>query len=145
MKLSTKSRYGLRVLLQIAIDSETQRVVTGRELAGKQEISEPYLEQIMIPLKNSGTVSTIRGCRGGYRLKRQPHEITVLDIIELFEGELCLVKCSEGDSTCKRCDTCVTSQIWEELSISLRNKAASINLASLVTLAKQNKQPEFII
>ena len=70
MKLSTKSRYGLRVLLQIAMDSEKSKVVSGREISRKQEISEPYLEQIMIPLKNAGIVSTVRGCRGGYRLKR---------------------------------------------------------------------------
>lgn len=145
MKLSTKSRYGLRVLLQIAIDSADNKVVTGRELAEKQEISEPYLEQIMIPLKNYGAVSTVRGCRGGYRLKKPASEITVLDVIELFEGELNLVRCNDGKNVCDRCNTCVASNVWKELSGSLRDKAASITLESLAEQTKMNNQPEFII
>lgn len=145
MKLSTKSRYGLRVLLQIALDAENQHVVTGRELAEKQAISEPYLEQIMIPLKNSGTVSTVRGCHGGYRLKKSANEITVLDIIELFEGELSLVKCVDGNNSCDRFKSCTTATVWDELSRALREKARSITLAGLVIRAKQHQQPEFVI
>jgi len=145
MKLSTKSRYGLRVLLQIALDAEKQHVVTGRELAEKQEISEPYLEQIMIPLKSSGLINTVRGCHGGYRLKKTPQEINLLDIIELFEGELNLVKCNDGKKVCSRQKNCTTSHIWDELSRALRDKARSITLARIVDMARENQQPEFII
>lgn len=144
MKLSTKSRYGLRVLLQIAMDAETH-VVTGRELAETQEISEPYLEQIMIPLKKSGMVSTVRGCHGGYRLKKSALEITVLDIIELFEGELSLVKCIDDKEVCSRHHVCTTSFVWNELSRVLREKAQAITLAHLVFQTKQRQQPEFMI
>lgn len=145
MKLSTKSRYGLRVLLQIAIDSEKKRIVTGRELARRQEISEPYLEQIMIPLKNSGTISTVRGCRGGYRLKKPPSEITVLSVIEIFEGDLHLVRCRDSHSPCPRHEYCITSKIWMELTESIREKADSINLELLMNMAKEQKHPEFSI
>jgi len=145
MKLSTKSRYGLRVLLQIALDAESQHVVTGRELAEKQEISEPYLEQIMIPLKSAGLITTVRGCHGGYRLKKTPQEITILEIIELFEGELNLVKCTDGNQPCHRLKNCTTAQVWDEISQTLRDKARSITLARLVLMAKENQQPEFII
>ena len=145
MKLSTKSRYGLRVLLQIAIDSADNQVVTGRELAEKQAISEPYLEQIMIPLKNCGAVSTVRGCRGGYRLKKPAAEISVLDVIELFEGKLCLVNCDDSKEPCPRCDHCTTSQVWRELSETLRAKARSISIAQLAEEEKMRNQPEFVI
>ncbi len=145
MKLSTKSRYGLRVLLQIALDSENSHVVTGRELAERQDISEPYLEQIMIPLKNSGLVSTVRGCRGGYRLKKDAAEITVLDVIELFEGELSLVKCNEGTTSCPRSKFCSSSRVWRELSETLRDKARSINVAMLAEQERIIIQPEFVI
>jgi len=145
MKLSTKSRYGLRVLLQIALDAESQHVVTGRELAEKQEISEPYLEQIMIPLKSAGLVTTVRGCRGGYSLKKAPPDINVLELIELFEGELNLVHCADGKHPCARLKTCATSRIWEELSAAFREKAKSITLARIMMMAKESQQPEFII
>ncbi len=145
MKLSTKSRYGLRVLLQIAIDSKNDHVVTGREIAESQEISEPYLEQIMIPLKNYGAVSTVRGCRGGYRLKKDAAEISVLDVIELFEGELSLVRCHDGHSSCPRCKFCSASAVWKELSETLREKARSITIAMLAEQEQLAKQPEFVI
>ncbi|MDD3117673.1 MAG: Rrf2 family transcriptional regulator [Victivallales bacterium] len=145
MKLSTKSRYGLRVLLQIAADSAENRVVPGHKLAEKQAISEPYLEQIMIPLKNSGIVSTVRGCRGGYRLNRPAAAISVLDIIELFEGEFGLVKCRDGQHVCARRDHCVAARVWQELSGALREKARSINIAALAEEEKKYHQPEFII
>jgi len=146
MKLSTKSRYGLRVLLQIALDSEREgAVVTGHDLAERQEISEPYLEQIMIPLKRAGLVTTTRGCRGGYRLKKPAREITVLEIIELFEGELVLVKCVNDKQPCTRKNICPATLVWEELSAALRDKARSITLERIVTMAKENQSPEFMI
>lgn len=145
MKLSTKSRYGLRILLQIALESDSVPAVKGKDIAKSQDISEAYLEQIMIPLKNSGIIRTVRGCNGGYCLNKTPEEVTVLDIIELFEGKLQLVKCVSDNSLCERCNVCLASEVWGHLSAVLRKEAASITLASLVEKMKRNYGLEYII
>jgi Rrf2 family protein len=145
MKLSTKSRYGLRILLQIAAEADKLSAIKGKDIAQKQEISEAYLEQIMIPLKNSGIIRTVRGCNGGYGLNRSPEKITVLDIIELFEGKLQLVKCVSDSSLCERCNICLASEVWERLSDVLRREAAQISLTSLVEKMKKNYKLEYVI
>ncbi len=145
MKLSTKSRYGLRILLQIAIDESNKPAVKGKIISEKQEISEAYLEQIMIPLKNSGIVRTIRGCNGGYALNRDPEEITVLDIIELFEGKLELVKCIDDPENCNRCDICLTRGVWERLSETLRREADKITLKNIMETMRNKNKPEYVI
>ena len=132
MKLSTKSRYGLRILLQIALDSKDGKPSQGKTISAKQEISEPYLEQIMIPLKTAGFIRTIRGCNGGYLLNRKPEEISVLNIIELFEGEFTLVECVSDKKSCSRIKNCYTSGVWKKLSNSLRGTADKITLASII-------------
>jgi Rrf2 family protein len=145
MKLSTKSRYGLRILLQVAVESDCNPAVKGKEIAKKQDISEAYLEQIMIPLKNSGIIRTVRGCNGGYCLNRDPKEITVLDVIELFEGKLQLVKCVSDSSLCERCNICLASEVWEHLSEVLKAEASKITLNSLVEKMKKNYGLEYVI
>ena len=91
LNLSTKSRYGLRILLQLAQCRGSGRSCKVRELAEQQSISDAYVEQIMIALKGSGLVLSARGRNGGYLLGRVPADITVLDVIELFEGRIDLV------------------------------------------------------
>ena len=146
MKLSTKSRYGLRILLQIALETETQDSAKGKSIAEKQEITEAYLEQIMIPLKSSGIVKTIRGCYGGYVLNKAPEEISVLDVIEVFEGKIQLVKCSDGNGKkCPRHDICMATDVWEHLSEILKTEAGKITLASLVEKSKINNKPVYVI
>lgn len=145
MKLSTKSRYGLRILLEIALDREGLGAVSGKTIAEKQEISEAYLEQIMIPLKEAGLIRTIRGCRGGYALKRRPAEITMLDVIELFEGPLDLVRCEDGNEPCPRLAGCTTSKVWRHLSETLRREAKKITLEQIVKNARENNRPEYMI
>ena len=77
MRLSTKSRYGLRILIQIAIDNlNGKKLAQGRVIAKKQDITDAYLEQIMIPLKRGGVVGTVRGCNGGYELRKECQDIT---------------------------------------------------------------------
>jgi len=136
MKLSTKTRYGLRILVQIALDSVENSPVKGNVIAQKQEISEPYLEQIMIPLKNSGLVGSLRGCNGGYILNRETDDINLLEVIELFEGELQLVRCTDMKHKCSRLDKCPNSKAWNELSEVLRKKAAEISLSEIIKNVK---------
>ena len=148
MRLSTKTRYGLRILLQIALDCEGKRnaSVKGKTIAEKQDISEAYLEQIMIPLKSEGFVKTVRGCHGGYVLNREIEKVTVLDLIELFEGRIQLVKCIGGEEgDCPRIEFCPTSHIWAKLSEDIRALAGKVSLRSIVDESKSMGNPEYII
>ncbi len=136
MKLSTKSRYGLRILLQIALDNKVGKASQGKSISKKQEISEAYLEQIMIPLKNAGLVRTTRGCNGGYFLNKDPEEITVLDIIELFEGEFTLVDCVSDPKSCSRSKNCFTMNVWKKLANAFKATAGKITLAAILEDSK---------
>ena len=134
MRLSTRSRYGMRILLQIALDNREGKLSRGKNISKKQDISEPYVEQIMIPLKSAGVVRTVRGCNGGYHLNREPKDISVLEIIELFEGKLLLVDCS-GTGTkesCTRIKFCPTRTVWEKLSAVLSQAASGITLEDII-------------
>ena len=144
MRLSTKSRYGLRILMQIALDNRDGKAAQGKSISKKQEISEPYLEQIMIPLKNAGLVRTTRGCNGGYFLNKDPKDITILNVIELFEGELNLVDCVSDEKNCSRIKNCQTSSVWKRIASSLRDTADKITLASILEEHKDNEL-EYII
>ncbi len=132
MNLSSKSRYGVRILIQLALNYNTGVSVKGKTLAETQEITEPYIEQIMISLKRSGMVRAERGCAGGYLLSRPPESITLLEVIELFEGKLELVRCTKGSQICSRLPVCETTRIWKRLSETFRREAAAITLAHVI-------------
>ena len=132
LNLSTKSRYGLRILLQLAQNRDSGRSCKVRELAEQQSISDAYVEQIMIALKDSGLVLSARGRNGGYLLGRIPADITVLDVIELFEGRIELVNCTGPERRCARLADCRTSAVWQRLSETFRREAAAITLADIL-------------
>lgn len=132
MKLSTKPRYGLRILAQIAADGGDDAPVSGKEVAQKQDISIAYIEQILIPMRNAGLVRTVRGRNGGYILDRPAEKISLLEIIELFEGRLELV--SERDHSS-------ASTIWNRLTCSLRKEAGAITVADLADLISAENPP----
>ncbi|MFC1467272.1 RrF2 family transcriptional regulator [Verrucomicrobiota bacterium] len=140
MKLSTKPRYGLRILLQIAVDTEDGKPAGGKDIAKKQDISTAYMEQILIPLRNAGVITAVRGRHGGYLLNRPAEEITVLDIIEIFEGKLELVE-SSGCDTCDQEDVCPTREVWNRLSSVLREESAAITVADLAEKIKKKTAP----
>ncbi|MDT8389884.1 MAG: Rrf2 family transcriptional regulator [Lentisphaeria bacterium] len=146
MKLSTKSRYGLRILTQIVVDTEDGTPVGGKEVARRQRISTAYMEQILIPLRNVGMITAVRGRNGGYLLNRDPEEITLLDVLEVFEGKLELV----DGATCDHCDnmaTCPTKDVWRRLSRVLQEESKSITLADLAKKMKAStsSSPEYFI
>ena len=133
MRLSTKSRYALRILLQIAFENlHGNKLAQGRVIAAKQNITEPYLEQIMIPLKKGDLVETVRGCNGGYKLKKAPEDINLLEIIELFDGPISLAACEINKEKCERIDVCVASNIWTKLSNVFKDAACEITLRSIL-------------
>lgn len=146
MKLSTRTRYGLRILLQIALDSEKNSSVRGKDIAAKQDISEAYLEQIMIPLKSNEFVKTVRGCKGGYALNKPAEDITVLDMIKIFEGNVDLVRCyDEKGLKCSKKEFCVASEVWGHLTAVLAKEAGKIKLSELVEKSKSGNSLTYVI
>ena len=140
MKVSTKTRYGLRIILQLAEALSSESAVRGKDIVSKQGISEPYMEQIMIKLRKAGWVITERGCYGGYKLNVAPANVTILDFIELFEGPLELVNCEGQDKRCMLLGQCKTSVSWEMLAESFRQEAKKISLAKIIDLNSNIKE-----
>lgn len=115
MKISTKGRYALRLMLDLA-QHESKEPVRLKEIAARQEISLKYLEQIISVLQKAGYVRSIRGPQGGYRLRQEPAAYTVGDVLRLIEGDLAPVACLEdGAPACERRGSCVTLRLWKEL------------------------------
>jgi len=127
MKLSTRVRFGLRIMMQLGIEGRNQPVFAGR-IAEAQGLSEPYVDQLLAPLRAGGLVLSRRGRKGGYMLSRPPSEITVLDIVEVLEGKLSLVDCTEALDVCERSPSCATRQVWQKLSDAIRETLAAITL-----------------
>ena len=144
--MSTKTRYGLRILVQIALENRRgKRLARGRTIAEKQGITEPYLEQIMIPLKQAGLVGAVRGCNGGYELRKRTTDITVLDLIELFDGPVDFADCSKGGAKCERLADCPTRGVWERLAGRLRGDAGGITLESIVEEHLDKSSNDYVI
>jgi Rrf2 family transcriptional regulator, iron-sulfur cluster assembly transcription factor len=135
MRLSTKSRYGTRMLLDLAA-LRGEGPVHLDDIARRQGISVKYLEQILIPLKKAGYVESMRGPKGGHYLARDPEEITVGEIVALLEGGPSLVECSEKPEACDRSSFCLTRRLWQEASQALYDKLASFTLADLLMREK---------
>ena len=115
MKLSTRSRYGVRLMLDLALNS-TKGSVFLKDIAKEEEISEKYLSLIIIPLKAAGLVNSMRGAHGGYTLAKPASDITLKEIVDVLEGDTCLVDCVKNPSACSRSDTCASRDLWTILS-----------------------------
>ena len=131
MKFSTKTRYGLRILLQIA-ETKDKKFVQGKEIARAQKITEPYMEQIMISLKNARLIKTTRGCFGGYALTRSPSEIKLSEIIELFEGPIYFTNCVEDKDSCELINNCKAHVLWKKLAARIKNIFDNISLEEIM-------------
>jgi Rrf2 family transcriptional regulator, iron-sulfur cluster assembly transcription factor len=131
MKLSTKSRYGTRLLLDMAQHYNQGPVHLG-DIAKRQNISVKYLEQIIIPLKKAHYVKSVRGPKGGHALARPPEEITVGEIVALLEEGDSLVECTERSEVCERAPTCPTRLIWQAAATAMFDKLNTITLADLL-------------
>ncbi len=128
MKLSTKGRYATRILLCVS-RLQGDQPVPKKRISEQEGISTDYIEQIIVPLKNAGLVNSVRGLRGGFRLAKDPADITVYDILAASEGDINLVGClAEG---CSRSDTCVVQRVWQGASNELRDYFSKITLKEL--------------
>ena len=140
IKLSTKSRYGTRMLVEMAQHYNQGPIQLG-EIAKRQDISVKYLEQIIIPLKKAHYVESVRGPQGGHVLAKPPEEITVAEIVALLEEGSSLVECTEEAEVCERADICPTRLIWKEASEAMFDRLKSITLADLVKQAERLQSP----
>lgn len=132
MKISTKGRYAVRVMLDLAAHN-TGECIKVKEIANRQGISEKYLEQIIAVLNKAGYVNSVRGAQGGYRLSKNPEDYTVGMILRLTEGSMAPVSCLEdGAEECERCDTCETLEIWKDIYSAVNQVIDGVTLADLL-------------
>lgn len=131
--LSTRSRYGTRLLMSLA-RSSTQGPVQIAEIAKDQGISVKYLEQIALTLKKAGIIETVRGRGGGHRLAKSPQEITLDEIIGVLEGGRQFVRCVSQPELCSRAPRCAPRLVWQELSQTLYEKLSRWTLEDLLRL-----------
>lgn len=131
MRISTKGRYALRLMLDLALN-DSEKPVRIKEIASRQEISDKYLEQIISVLNKACFVRSIRGPQGGYLLTRKPEEYTVGMILRLTEGSMAPVECIDDNiGGCSRMDNCATSIVWQKLNDAISNVIDNITLADL--------------
>lgn len=131
VKISTKGRYALRLLLDLAIN-ETDEYIPIKSIAGRQEISGKYLEQIINQLNKAGFVVSTRGSQGGYKLARHPSEYTVGAILRTMEGNLKFSSCLDEGHSCDRASTCITQGVWKKMQNAVDEVIDNITLENLV-------------
>jgi Rrf2 family transcriptional regulator, cysteine metabolism repressor len=127
MRFSTKGRYGVRAMLDIALNSAEGPVLM-RDIAARQGISAQYLEHLISPLIKAGLLRSMRGARGGLFLAKQPEDIILSEVIEILEGSLAPVECVDNPRVCERSSSCVTRDLWQDM------KNAALGVLSSVTL-----------
>ncbi len=131
MKLSTRTRYGLRAMVELASYGDSGPIMV-RKIAEKQRISKKYLDIIFTSLKLAGLVRAIRGATGGFLLTRRPEEIRVSQIVAALEGALAPVECCQSPELCERSNHCAAQNLWSRLEESIRETLDSVTLADLV-------------
>lgn len=143
MRLSTRGRYGLKAIIDLALHSG-QGPVPLKAVAERQEISEHYLEQLMGSLRKAGLVVSVRGAQGGYALGREPAQITAGDIIRALEGPIAPVECVDesGANPCGKVDQCVTYTVWRRLRDAMVEVLDSMTLAELARDAERRTSPQ---
>lgn len=145
MKISTKGRYALRLMLDLAVNGNGENISI-KDIASRQGISIKYLEQIIMQLNKAGYVRSARGAQGGYMLTKPPKEYTVGMILRLMEGEFAPVSCLEGDeNTCSRADLCVTVEVWEKIQRAVEGVVDHITLEDLVNRYQEKSQINYSI
>ncbi|MFW5649079.1 MAG: RrF2 family transcriptional regulator [Candidatus Alkaliphilus sp. MAG34] len=133
MKLSTRGRYGLKAMFDLAVH-DGEGPVPLRSIAERQKVSDHYLEQLIAELRKTGLVKSVRGAQGGYMLAHKPSEITVGDIIRVLEGPLGPSDCvlENKPILCNNADHCITKMVWEKIQVSISNVIDSITLQDML-------------
>ena len=145
MKISTKGRYALRLMLDLALN-EKEEPIRVKEIAVRQEISDKYLEQIISVLTKAGYVKSLRGPQGGYRLVKAPGEYTVGSILRLTEGNLSPVACLDDEvNMCERKEDCMTLPLWEKLDEAIRGVIDHVTLQDLIDWHYNKNSDNYVI
>ncbi len=145
MKISTKGRYALRMLLDLA-EHQEDGFVSLKDIANRQEISKKYLEQIVALLNRPDILQTNRGYQGGYRLARPAKDYSVGDILRITEGGLSPVACIEGDGMqCNRADSCATLPIWKGLYKVINEYLDSVTLQDMLDEQQARYSYDYVI
>ena len=131
MKLSTKGRYGLRAVVDIAVFSNGD-LITINSIAERQKISANYLEQVFSALRKSGIVKSVKGSQGGYILAKHPSEITIGEVIRVLEGEITIVDEKKSSQDEGPIQTIIRTKVWEKIDIELNQIFNSITISQLV-------------
>jgi len=139
MKLSTRSRYGVRALLELALNYNKGPLQI-KVIAEREKISNKYLEQLVSVLKTSGLVLSVRGPKGGYVLSRPPEEINLSDVFVVLEGPLTTFDCLVDKSYCTRCGDCLTKNIWLKMQEAINGVLTSITLRDMANDAVKHKE-----
>ena len=131
MNISTKGRYGMRILYDIAVHDDGKRRLM-KDIAESQGISEKYISRLMISLRKAGLVRSVRGAKGGYRLGRDPSQISILEVVEAMEGRVCIVDCVGSSITCPKTQTCPTNGLWARLNREIRASMGKVTLSEVI-------------
>lgn len=134
MKFSTRGRYGVQIMVDLA-QHATEGPISLKSVADRQKLSEHYLEQLVPELRKAGLVKSIRGSQGGYILAKKPEDIYIGDVIRILEGPIAPVDCtneSNGLTCCEKTDFCVTREVWVKVRDSINDVVDSISLADLL-------------
>lgn len=144
MKLSTRTRYGIRAVLELA-ENYGKRPIQLKIIARHQGISVKYLEQLMAMLKSAGIVSSVRGSKGGYILAKSPDQIRLSDCFNCLEGPVITVECVENDNYCPKAYDCIARSLWAEVQKAVIKVLESVTLQSLLDKAKHDKKLHYQI
>lgn len=138
MKLSTKGRYGVKAMFEVALHYGGEPVSI-KTIAERQGISEYYLEQLFSPLRKAGYIKSIRGAQGGYILSKSPGEITVGEILNVLEGPIEISECIDDEMSCFKTDYCATRLLWIKIRDSVNQVINSITLQDMIDDYKEMK------
>jgi len=136
MKLSTRTRYGVRLMVALARNYGKNPVFL-KDIAKGENISEKYLSLIIIPLRGVGLVNSVRGAYGGYNLTKDPSQITLKEIFDVLEGDCSLVDCVKNPSSCSRVPICASHDIWAVIGEKISETLSSITLEKLVKMNQE--------
>ena len=136
MKISTRVRYGVRLMLVLASNHQKGPVLL-KNIAREEEISEKYLSLIVLPLKAKGLIHATRGSRGGYLLAKPPEQITLKEIAEILDGETCLVNCVKDKALCPRATLCASRELWAVLGTRISEVLNSFTLADMLRVKRE--------
>ncbi len=131
MRLSTRGRYGIHAMYDLAVTFETGPQPL-KAIAERQSVPEAYLEQLMAPLRREGLVKSVRGAQGGYLLARPPSEITVGQVLRTLEGDLAIIDCLLEEDSCDKADGCPTRKVWKRVRDGLNSIVDGITLQDML-------------